>query len=203
MTNEEKLKEFIAVQASWNIRAIVLFENLDQRGVLVQTSTINDLKHMTKMILDLGDKKQTKTLFELEDERMQWSLETFPEATSKSSLEKLRSELNELEHAMEHGIHSEVKEEYVDALMCLLDSAGRRGIDLHELTEAFALKLAINKSREWVKNPDNTYSHVKNNEIKINETTVEETNSIDHCNFLCENPDRCEAPFCDCKPLTP
>lgn len=45
--------------------------------------------------------------------------------------------------------------------MCLFDSAGRAGVSVEDIFEAFALKLEINKTRTWIKNPDNTYSHKK------------------------------------------
>jgi hypothetical protein len=100
------------------------------------------------------------TLEELENERLQWSLKTFPEATAISSLRKLEEEIKEIESDINSG--KKVPEEYADALMCLFDSAGRHGISVNEIICAFALKLIINKNREWIKNPDNTYSHVKN-----------------------------------------
>jgi hypothetical protein len=98
-------------------------------------------------------------LIELEKERMEWSLKTFPEATAISSLRKLESEIKEIEADIQSG--KKVPEEYADALMCLLDSAGRNGISLENIIEAFAIKLIKNKARKWVKNPDNSYSHVK------------------------------------------
>ena len=100
-----------------------------------------------------------KTLEELEAERMAWSLKVFTQATCLSSLQKLRDEIDEVETDVING--DDPTEEYVDCLMCLFDSAGRRGISVADLTEAFARKLAKNKARRWVKNSNNTYSHVK------------------------------------------
>lgn len=100
-----------------------------------------------------------KTLIELEAERLEWSLATFKLATPISSLRKLEGEILEIESDLING--EDPLEEYADALMCLFDSAGRRGITLAELTEAFARKLEKNKARTWKRNPDNTYSHVK------------------------------------------
>lgn len=100
-----------------------------------------------------------KTLEELEAERLAWSLVTFPEATPISSLRKLESEIKEIEYDLENGQRR--PEEYADALMCLLDSGGRHGIFLPEIIGAFAAKLEVNKRRVWVKNADNSYSHVK------------------------------------------
>lgn len=104
-----------------------------------------------------------KVLFE---RHTSFTLETFPEATPQSSLNKLRAELKEVEALIapnEAWMHSnEAKaEEYVDCLMCLFDSAARAGISGKEIENAFQLKYLKNKTRKWVKNSDNTYSHVK------------------------------------------
>lgn len=98
-------------------------------------------------------------LLELEEQRLKWSLETFPEATPISSLRKLEEEIKEIEANINAG--KKDPEEYADALKCLLDSAGRDGIFLPEIIRAFAVKLEKNKQRKWKKNPDNSYSHVK------------------------------------------
>jgi len=96
----------------------------------------------------------------LENERFKWSLETFPEATALSSLNKLRSEAQEIENDIIDGVRR--PEEYADALMCLFDSAGRQGIGAGEIIDWFEKKLKTNKSRTWTKNEDNSYSHIKN-----------------------------------------
>ena len=99
------------------------------------------------------------SIIQLEANRMKWALYTFPEATAVSSLNKLREEANEIEQSLLNGQPDPI--EYADALMCLFDSAGRAGITPLHVFEAFQEKLLINKTRTWVKNPDNTYSHVK------------------------------------------
>jgi len=100
-----------------------------------------------------------KNIIELEKERMKWSLKTFPEATPLSSLAKCHEELKEIANDILEGIRE--PEEYADALMCLFDSAGRYGITPQQIFEAFETKLEINKARKWKKNPNNTYSHIK------------------------------------------
>lgn len=99
------------------------------------------------------------SIIKLEIERLEWSLKTFPEATPISSLKKLRSEIEEIEQDINRGERR--PEEYADALMCLFDSAGRQGILPEEIFMWFKRKLKINKAREWTKNPDNSYSHIK------------------------------------------
>lgn len=110
-----------------------------------------------------------KKIIELEKERLEWSLKTFPEATPRSSILKLQSEAKEVLKEIkkleafpdgDNGLE-DLTAEYADCLMCLFDSAGRADVSIEDIIEAFAEKLEINKSRTWVKNLDNTYSHVK------------------------------------------
>jgi len=108
-----------------------------------------------------------KDILDLEDERLEWSLKTFKNATPISSLYKLRSEINEvieLLEAKERGEPVKTTDlimEYADCQMCLNDSIGRAGIKLQRVHEAFEVKLTINKARDWQMNPDKSYSHVK------------------------------------------
>lgn len=99
------------------------------------------------------------TLLELEEERWQWAKVTFPEATALGSLRKAEEEIWEIEKDLEAG--KPQAEEYVDAIMALFDSARRAAITPQTIVETYALKLTKNKSRTWVKNDDNSYSHVK------------------------------------------
>ncbi len=103
-------------------------------------------------------------ILELEKDRMEWALKNFPEATAISSLRKLEGEIKEVEGEINKAMNigdSDLEEEYADCLMCLFDSAGRIGITPVMIFKAFAKKLEKNKNRTWIKNPDNTYSHVK------------------------------------------
>ena len=104
-----------------------------------------------------------RTIQELENERLQWSLKNFPDATPFSSLQKLKGEIAEVEEALDADERDELEllEEYADCLMCLFDSAGRVGMTPDDIFKAFEKKLLKNKGRVWIKNPDNTYSHVK------------------------------------------
>lgn len=113
-----------------------------------------------------------KSIIELEQERFEWSLKNFPEATAHSSLLKLKEETIEIEEHLikwkEQGwLDLKIADEYADGLMCLFDSAGRAGLTPQDIFDAFELKLKINKERKWIKNPDNTYSHVKIEENDI------------------------------------
>lgn len=95
----------------------------------------------------------------LEDDRFAWSLKTFPEATPLSSLNHLKSEIKEIEESIQDG-KPDVKE-FADAQMLLFDAAGRCGISVQDIFDAFSEKLEENKAREWVKNEDGFYGHLK------------------------------------------
>lgn len=102
-------------------------------------------------------------IIKLEAERLAWSKEKFPEATDVSSIKKLIGEAGEILQDLRDGKRE--PHEYADCLMCLFDSAGRQKIPItpEDIFKAFAEKFEINKDRTWVKNADNTYSHVKTN----------------------------------------
>ncbi len=102
------------------------------------------------------------TIQELEAIRLNWSLQNFPDATVDSSLLKAIDEIHEVFKAhRDHEPKENIKEEYADILMCVFDSFGRAGFSVNEIFEAFKVKLKKNQGRTWVKNADNTYSHVK------------------------------------------
>lgn len=50
------LKEYIEMQNAFNIRVTSVLETLDRMNVIQNTSVINDLKQMMKVIADIGDK---------------------------------------------------------------------------------------------------------------------------------------------------
>lgn len=97
-----------------------------------------------------------------------FSLKCFSQATYTSSLEKLeKEELKELKQAIKIYTNKEsdslenVAEEYIDCIICLVDSAVRLGINPEYLETMFIRKTIINKQRNWSKNNDNTYSSIK------------------------------------------
>lgn len=98
-------------------------------------------------------------LVPMEKERLAWSLQTFPDATPQSALNHLKEEIKEIEQNIADGVNDAT--EYADAIMLLLDSAGRRGISVVDILYAFRQKHEINKTRRWEKNPDGSYYHVK------------------------------------------
>lgn len=107
----------------------------------------------------LNARKLPSTILEAECLRWEWSQKTFTQATSISSLIKCKEEIKEIES----DILANIKEplEYADAIMCLFDSAARNGISKEQIEQAYIEKVIINLNRKWVKNQDNTYSHIK------------------------------------------
>lgn len=92
----------------------------------------------------------------------------FPESTWESSLRGLEREIKEVENARDDYYvidDAENREklgiEYVDCFMYLLDSMGRLEFTVEELQHLFKNKLEININREWEKNKDGSYSHIK------------------------------------------
>ena len=131
---------------------------------------LNDLANYELELMELQEAitlliKPLPTLnfIELENERFEWSKKTFPEATSLSSLAKAKDEIQEIEKDIKSGNKNPY--EYVDAIMCIMDAAAREGMNSKEVMIAYKLKIEINKKRTWKKNPNNSYSHVKNYDI--------------------------------------
>jgi hypothetical protein len=98
----------------------------------------------------------------LYQEHLAFTTSTFTETTPMSSLEKCEDEIKEVKQLL-NGDNvfppHELTEEYVDCVMCLLDSMARAGIDLDTFRAAFSRKVKINNVRSWKKNENNYYSH--------------------------------------------
>lgn len=109
-----------------------------------------------------------KPLEQLFKEHQEFAIDKFPESTYDSSLRGLEREIKEVESARDDYYVIDGQEnrrllglEYVDCFMYLLDSMNRVGFSAEELGELFEEKMKINKEREWKKNRDGSYSHVK------------------------------------------
>lgn len=102
----------------------------------------------------------SRSIDEIMSEHTAWSVPTFSEATSISSLTKLCGEIEEVHDAIVNNLTTKA-EEYADCVMCLFDSAAREHVTIEAINAALESKLSKNKSRVWAKNADNTYSHVK------------------------------------------
>jgi hypothetical protein len=109
-----------------------------------------------------------KTFEALINEFLEWSLPTFSEATAISSLAKASDEIEEVKDLFQYEKYDpnsisfvELPVEYADIIMCVFDSAMRAGITPQRINIALEEKININKNRQWEKNLNKTYSHVK------------------------------------------
>ncbi len=132
----------------------------DQDQLPMYMEQYAELYYQDKIKNTLPDSSK-KSIFELEEERFKWSLETFPEASALGSLKKLRDEANEIETNIQEDVRDVI--EYADVLMCLFDVARRNKVPIYvyEIFSAFEEKMEINKKRIWAKNDNGSYSHIK------------------------------------------
>lgn len=105
----------------------------------------------------------------------EWAEMRFPDSTAISSLngdiresKECIEEIENLEIAFLAHPNEQIDEiidrigiEYSDKLLYYLDSIRRFGFALSDIIGYAHLKLEINKNRDWSKNEDNSYSHIK------------------------------------------
>lgn len=92
----------------------------------------------------------------------QFVTEIFPESDPITTLEKLKTEIKELEQELDNPINEQaLLEEYADCIICLLTSALQVGYSEKEILEKLYYKISKNMAREWKYNGDGTYSHIK------------------------------------------
>jgi phosphoribosyl-ATP pyrophosphohydrolase len=87
--------------------------------------------------------------------------QTFIDETPFTALKKLKEELKELDADLNGGDRDDMIKEYADCFFCLISSFGRADIQTVEILKAMQEKLEINIKRKWNRNPNGTYSHVK------------------------------------------
>jgi len=105
----------------------------------------------------------TKTIFEIEKERFEWSLKTFPDANAGHSLNHLKKEIEEIE--LSFCANTPDVMEFADAQFLLWDSAQRAGITLEQLFAACTEKFKILKTRNWELHKDGHYQHIEENDL--------------------------------------
>ncbi len=165
MTKEQWSESVVLDMATLCEGICTLIHLAEQNGLKNSADSVRDcIKHIQDGFSDCNYETGVtinKSIFELEEERFKWSLETFPEASALGSLKKLKEEVAEIEVNITNGERDIM--EYADCLMCLFDSARRQEepILIQEIFDAFEKKLEINKKRTWIKNDKGSYSHVK------------------------------------------
>ena len=151
--------QFVAFERFENTN---FFENNIYYDLSESSSMPNDiLYNIVKQIFGEGfkmGKESENNLESIFEEHKKFSFEIFKESTPESSLKGLEREIKEIRQEPDRhkkGI------EYIDSLFYWVDSFNREGYSFDEMKLFMKEKLSINKNREWNKNSDNSYSHVK------------------------------------------
>jgi len=89
------------------------------------------------------------------DNNTEWSLKTFGGCSPLPVLDHLASEVKEVYAAIRNSEgHDNIKFEFADCFILLMQAADKQGISFRELFEAANKKMYINKNRQWIR-PDN------------------------------------------------
>lgn len=90
--------------------------------------------------------------------------ETFKDATPKSSLKKMITEVDEIIIELETNIDNRTHrlEEYADVFGCLLGALIKDGFTVPDLITMAIYKLEKNKKREWISQGNGIYQHAPN-----------------------------------------
>lgn len=110
---------------------------------------------------NVKDNKGLPSTIQLMNRWMYWSRTTFKKSTVLSCVLHLRTEVEELHEAVNNRDDKNILKEGVDVILSTLSTLGRLGFTGGEIHNAMEDKFAINASRKWNLNSDNTYSHVK------------------------------------------
>lgn len=105
------------------------------------------------------------TFEELVEIYWSWAQDAF-DTEAIASLSGLKREVEELQDEMlkENPGYPEIIE-FADIAFYFIYCLRRRGWNIDTLKHAMETKLLILKKREWAKNADGTYSHVKNHDL--------------------------------------
>ena len=100
------------------------------------------------------------------EERKEFSYRAFGDAKSRSCIYPLRHLAKEVKELL---VSPNDPMEWADCFLLLLDAAQRQGFTVDDLTNFAIQKLAINKKRDWTKQPDGTFRHVEDIEDEADE----------------------------------
>jgi phosphoribosyl-ATP pyrophosphohydrolase len=103
-----------------------------------------------------------KTFEQVATEWIEFAIPTFEKSTALSSAFKAKEEVGELIADLkseQDGINP--MSEYADVVLCIIHSLAKKGFSVQALINWMDIKMKVNKKREWILNPDNTYSHKK------------------------------------------
>jgi hypothetical protein len=81
--------------------------------------------------------------------------DTFPEATARDHLLKLKHEADEARE-----MPADITE-YADCIICIFGAAAKSGFSYNDLIYVVDHKLRLLKNKDWEKLPDGTYQSIK------------------------------------------
>jgi len=113
------------------------------------------------MFVAREDVLRDATWARLKTELSLWLGKTFGDAVSvETQLTKLRKETGEAVAAHRAGDADELLEEFADMYVCLSTAATLAGITERRWQAAVERKLAVLRTRKWVRLEDGTFQHV-------------------------------------------
>lgn len=96
-----------------------------------------------------------RTLDSIVHEIVRWQRRQFPNSSTASAIDHLKEEIDELAENPDG-------EEWADCMFLLLAISDRAGIDR---AVALERKLAINRARTWIEQPDGSFRHDPDHEV--------------------------------------
>jgi hypothetical protein len=114
--------------------------------------------------VDRGGQYRNNPTFEQVFEKFaEFSLKAFVNSTASTSLNHLKTEIEEVQKELDKGtvFSAQLLAEYADCFLCLVSSASRVRIPAQLIVSAMDHKAKINQGRKWKDNGDGTYSHIK------------------------------------------
>lgn len=159
MSKEEKAKEYSKKICAKSCRSQCEVYDL---CTIYKERIKNYLAGYTQAEQDLSSQLTAyKEALSLVDEINSWASNTFPEQTSLSKVLHLQDEAKELEMAIKANDSENIKEEFADIFILLVNAAHIEGLNFNSIIEAAREKLDINKNRSWNKpNEKGVYNHV-------------------------------------------
>lgn len=109
-----------------------------------------------------GGFQKGEIMQDLLDDIHGWAVTTFPHQTALSKVAHLTKEVAELREAIESGEREEMRKEWADCAILLLNTATMMGMDWTQAQSAIEEKMRINKSRRWGSpDKDGVCHHIK------------------------------------------
>lgn len=149
MNIEEKAKRYAKQHAFNNSYDDKSYQEMYDLFIMAYTDAY------TQAITDLSaENEKLREALSLVEEINDWASATFPKQTSLSKIFHLQDEAKELEMAIKANDSENIKEEFADVFILLVNAAHVQGLSFDDLIESAREKLEVNKKRQW-NNPNN------------------------------------------------